>query len=71
MATRRVFREAVRAHPLFTCCRPHLALLPLTLFLLYLTVTAEIDDVLSIDYSLVEAPRATAQMLDVMFKVRV
>nr|XP_048296867.1 lipopolysaccharide-binding protein [Myodes glareolus] len=37
-------------------------------YLQTLPVTAEIDDVLSIDYSLVEAPRATAQMLDVMFK---
>ncbi|KAM7326975.1 hypothetical protein ACRRTK_013342 [Alexandromys fortis] len=37
-------------------------------YLQTLPVTAEIDDILSIDYSLVEAPRATAQMLDVMFK---
>uniref|UniRef100_A0A8C5K6Z2 Lipopolysaccharide-binding protein n=1 Tax=Jaculus jaculus TaxID=51337 RepID=A0A8C5K6Z2_JACJA len=37
-------------------------------YLQTLPVTAEIDNVLSIDYSLVEAPRASAQTLDVMFK---
>ncbi|KAL1786021.1 lipopolysaccharide-binding protein [Sigmodon hispidus] len=37
-------------------------------YLQTLPVTAEIDELLSIDYSLVEAPRAKAQMLDVMFK---
>lgn len=37
-------------------------------YLQTLPVTAEIDEVLGIDYSLVEAPRATAQALDVMFK---
>lgn len=31
---------------------------------------AEIDSCAGVDYSLVEAPRTTAQMLDVMFKVR-
>ncbi|KAM6147847.1 lipopolysaccharide-binding protein [Erethizon dorsatum] len=31
-------------------------------------VTAEIDSFLDVDYSLMEAPQATAQMLDVMFK---
>jgi hypothetical protein len=35
------------------------------------SVTAEIDNVLGIDYSLVAAPQAKAQVLDVMFKVRV
>ncbi|XP_051043520.1 lipopolysaccharide-binding protein [Phodopus roborovskii] len=37
-------------------------------YLQTLPVTAEIDHILGIDYSLVEAPRAKAQMLDVMFK---
>ncbi|XP_045384548.1 lipopolysaccharide-binding protein isoform X1 [Lemur catta] len=37
-------------------------------YLQTLPVTADINDFLSIDYSLVEAPRATAQMLDVLFK---
>ncbi|XP_069351596.1 lipopolysaccharide-binding protein [Eulemur rufifrons] len=37
-------------------------------YLQSLPVTADINDFLSIDYSLVEAPRTTAQMLDVMFK---
>ncbi|MEJ1279012.1 lipopolysaccharide binding protein [Cricetulus griseus] len=37
-------------------------------YLQTLPVTAKIDHVLGIDYSLVEAPRAHAQMLDVMFK---
>lgn len=44
-----------------------LLILPLSGF----TVTTEIDSFADIDYSLMEAPRATAQMLDVMFKVRV
>lgn len=35
------------------------------------TVTSEIDPFISIDYSLMEAPQATDQTLDVMFKVRV
>ncbi|XP_002915194.1 lipopolysaccharide-binding protein [Ailuropoda melanoleuca] len=39
--------------------RPYLQTLP---------VTTEIDSFANIDYSLMEAPRATAQMLDVMFK---
>lgn len=43
----------------------------LILPLLWFTVTTEMDSFASIDYSLMEAPRATAQMLDVMFKVRV
>ncbi|XP_045384550.1 lipopolysaccharide-binding protein isoform X3 [Lemur catta] len=38
-------------------------------YLQTLPVTADINDFLSIDYSLVEAPRATAQMLDVLFKI--
>lgn len=37
-------------------------------YLQTLPVTAKIDNFLDVDYSLVEAPRATAQMLDVMFK---
>ncbi|XP_073930842.1 lipopolysaccharide-binding protein isoform X2 [Castor canadensis] len=37
-------------------------------YLQTLPVTAKIDNVLDIDYSLVEAPRVTAQMLEVMFK---
>nr|XP_012610704.1 lipopolysaccharide-binding protein isoform X1 [Microcebus murinus] len=37
-------------------------------YLQTLPVTADIDGFISIDYSLVGAPRATAQMLDVMFK---
>uniref|UniRef100_A0A8C7B8Q8 Lipopolysaccharide-binding protein n=1 Tax=Neovison vison TaxID=452646 RepID=A0A8C7B8Q8_NEOVI len=41
-----------------------LLILPLS----WLTVTTEIDSFAGIDYSLMEAPRATAQMLDVMFK---
>ncbi|XP_010353645.2 lipopolysaccharide-binding protein isoform X1 [Rhinopithecus roxellana] len=37
-------------------------------YLQTLPVTTEIDSFAGIDYSLVEAPRATAQMLEVMFK---
>ncbi|XP_032206583.1 lipopolysaccharide-binding protein-like [Mustela erminea] len=37
-------------------------------YLQTLPVTTEIDSFAGIDYSLMEAPRATAQMLDVMFK---
>ncbi|XP_007521714.1 lipopolysaccharide-binding protein isoform X1 [Erinaceus europaeus] len=37
-------------------------------YLQTLSVTAEIDSLISVDYSLMEAPRTTAQMLDVMFK---
>ncbi|VFV16952.1 lipopolysaccharide-binding protein [Lynx pardinus] len=37
-------------------------------YLQTLPVTTEIDSFAGIDYSLTEAPRATAQMLDVMFK---
>uniref|UniRef100_A0A452T894 Lipopolysaccharide-binding protein n=1 Tax=Ursus maritimus TaxID=29073 RepID=A0A452T894_URSMA len=37
-------------------------------YLQTLPVTTEIDSFADIDYSLMEAPRATAQMLDVMFK---
>ncbi|KAL0595051.1 Lipopolysaccharide-binding protein [Plecturocebus cupreus] len=37
-------------------------------YLQTLPVTKEIDSFAGIDYSLVEAPRATAQMLEVMFK---
>lgn len=37
-------------------------------YLQTLPVTAEIDNVLGIDYSLVAAPQAKAQVLDVMFK---
>lgn len=37
----------------------------------WFTVTTEIDSFIGIDYSLMEAPRETAQMLDVMLKVRV
>ncbi|XP_005392593.1 PREDICTED: lipopolysaccharide-binding protein [Chinchilla lanigera] len=37
-------------------------------YLQTLPVTAEIDSFLDVDYSLTEAPQATAQMLDVMFK---
>ncbi|XP_021519531.1 lipopolysaccharide-binding protein isoform X1 [Meriones unguiculatus] len=37
-------------------------------YLQTLPVTADIDNILGIDYSLVEAPRAKAGMLDVMFK---
>ncbi|XP_050999662.1 lipopolysaccharide-binding protein [Acomys russatus] len=37
-------------------------------YLQTLPVTAEIDDILGIDYSLVAAPQAKAQVLDVMFK---
>lgn len=44
-----------------------LLILPLPRF----TVTTEIDSLAGIDYSLMEAPRAAAQMLDVMLKVRV
>ncbi|KAK2503935.1 hypothetical protein MC885_004401, partial [Smutsia gigantea] len=40
----------------------------LQLYLQTVPVTAEMDSFASIDYSLMEAPRATAQMLDVMFK---
>ncbi|XP_007932939.1 lipopolysaccharide-binding protein [Orycteropus afer afer] len=38
-------------------------------YLQTLPVTKEIDHFVGIDYSLMEAPRATAQMLDVMFKI--
>uniref|UniRef100_A0A8D2DK05 Lipopolysaccharide-binding protein n=1 Tax=Sciurus vulgaris TaxID=55149 RepID=A0A8D2DK05_SCIVU len=37
-------------------------------YLQTLPVIAEIDSMAGVDYSLMEAPRATAQMLDVMFK---
>ncbi|KAB1262361.1 Lipopolysaccharide-binding protein [Camelus dromedarius] len=37
-------------------------------YLQTLPVTTEIDDFMGIDYSLTEAPRATAQMLEVMLK---
>ncbi|KAM5245885.1 lipopolysaccharide-binding protein [Ctenodactylus gundi] len=37
-------------------------------YLQTLPVTAEIDSLINVDYSLVDAPRATAQELDVMFK---
>ncbi|XP_036758197.2 lipopolysaccharide-binding protein [Manis pentadactyla] len=40
----------------------------LQLYLQTVPVTTEMDHFASIDYSLMEAPRATAQMLDVMFK---
>ncbi|XP_016003746.2 lipopolysaccharide-binding protein [Rousettus aegyptiacus] len=40
-------------------------------YLQTLPITTEIDSFASIDYSLMEAPRATAQMLDVMLKAEI